>query len=59
MNTKSFPKLKTLHYNQEILKVVSNGGAPTPTGTSVFPKHNWDMGMGIYGLMGETFMVGY
>ena len=26
--------------------VVSSGGAPTPAGTSVFTKHNWDMGMG-------------
>ena len=40
--------------------VVSSGGAPTPAGTSVFTKHNWDMGMGylwlngwgIYHLMG-------
>ena len=27
-------------------EVVSSGGAPTPAGTSVFTKHNWDMGMG-------------
>ena len=59
MNTKSFPKLRTLPYNQEILKVVSSGGAPTPAGTPVFTKHNWDMGMGIYGLMGGAFMVGH
>ena len=26
--------------------VVSSGGAPTPAGTSVFTKRNWDMGMG-------------
>ena len=26
--------------------VVLSGGAPTPAGTSVFTKHNWDMGMG-------------
>ena len=40
---------------------MSSGGAPTPAGTSVFTKHNWDMGMGylwlngwgIYRLMGE------
>ena len=40
-------------------------GAPTPAGTSVFTKHNWDMGMGylwlngwsIYGLLGWTFMT--
>ena len=38
-----------------------SGGAPTPAGTSVFTKHNWDMGMGylwlngwgIYHLMGD------
>ena len=23
--------------------VVSSGGAPTPAGTSVFTKHNWDI----------------
>ena len=42
---------------------LSSGGAPTPAGTSVFTKHNWDMGMGylwlngwgIYGLLGWTF----
>ena len=41
-------------------------GAPTPAGTSVFSKHNWDMGMGylwvngwgIYHLMGWTFNGG-
>ena len=46
-------------------KVVSSGGAPTPAGTSVFTKHNWDMGMGylwlngwgIYHLMGGAFMA--
>ena len=32
--------------------LVSSGGAPTPAGTSVFTKHNWDMGMGICRLMG-------
>ena len=45
--------------------VVSSGGAPTPAGTSVFTKHNWDMGMGylwlngwgIYHLMGGAFMA--
>ena len=26
--------------------VVSSRGAPTPAGTPVFTKHNWDMGMG-------------
>ena len=52
------------------MEVVSSGGAPTPAGTSVFTKHNWDMGMGylwlygwgIYHLMGGAFMadwVGY
>ena len=50
--------------------VVLSGGAPTPAGTSVFTKHNWNMGMGylwlngwgIYHLMGGAFMaywVGY
>ena len=46
------------------LVVVSSGGAPTPAGTSVSTKHNWDMGMGylwlngwaIYHLMGGAFM---
>ena len=45
--------------------VVSSGGAPTPAGTSVFTKHNWDMGLGylwlngwgIYHLMGGAFMA--
>ena len=47
------------------VEVVSRGGAPTPAGTSVFTKHNWDMGMGylwlkgwgIYHLMGGAFMA--
>ena len=47
------------------IEVVSSGGAPTPAGTSVFSKHNWDMGMrylwlngwGIYHLMGGAFMT--
>ena len=46
-------------------EVVSSEGAPTPAGTSVFTKHNWDMGMGylwlngwgIYHLMGGAFMT--
>ena len=46
-------------------EVVSSGGALTPAGTSVFTKHNWDMGMvylslngwRIYGLLGWTFMT--
>ena len=45
--------------------VVSSGGDPTPAGTSVFTKHNWDMGMvylllngwGIYNLMGGIFVT--
>ena len=45
--------------------VVSSGGASTPAGTSVFTKHNWDIGMGylwlngwgIYHLMGGAFMA--
>ena len=44
---------------------MSSGGAPTPAGTSVFTKYNWDMGMGylwlngrgIYHLMGGAFMA--
>ena len=48
-----------------VWEVVSGGGAPTPAGTSVFTKHNWDMGMGylwlngwgIYHLMGGAFMT--
>ena len=48
-----------------VLVVVSSGGAPTPAGTSLFTKHNWDMGMGylwlngwgIYHLMGGAFMA--
>ena len=44
---------------------MSSGGAPTPAGTSVFNKHNWDMGMGclwlngwgIYHLIGGAFMA--
>ena len=48
-----------------LMAVVSSGGAPTPAGTSVFTKHNWDMGMGylwlngwgIYDLMGGAFMT--
>ena len=47
------------------VEVVSRGGAPTPAGTSVFTKYNWDMGMGylwlngwgIYHLMGGAFMA--
>ena len=49
----------------EWAEVVSSGGAPTPAGTSVFTKHNWDMGMGylwlngwgIYHLIGGAFMA--
>ena len=56
-------RLSELHQcDQEIM---SSGGAPTPAGTSVFTKHNWDMGMGylwlngwgIYHLMGGAFMA--
>ena len=44
---------------------MSSGRAPTPAGTSVFSKHNWDMeigylwlnGWGIYHLMGGAFMT--
>ena len=32
--------------------------APTPAGTSVFTKHNWDVEMGICGLMGGAFITG-
>ena len=67
------PKIDYLIANCEIYKpdiicsteVVSSGRAPTPAGTSVFTKHNWDMGMGylwlngwgIYGLMGGAFIT--
>ena len=34
-----------LHLHDQKL---SSGGAPTPAGTSVFTKHNWDMGMGYF-----------
>ena len=34
-----------------------SGGAPTPAGTSVFTKHNWDMEWGICGLMGGAFIT--
>ena len=52
-------------YWQEECQKLSSGGAPTPAGTSVFTKHNWDMGMGylwfngwgIYHLMGGAFMA--
>jgi len=40
----------------EIDEVVLSGGAPTPAGTSVFTKYNWDMGMG-YFCMGGAFMA--
>ena len=48
-----------------VREVVSSGGAPTPAGTSVFSKHNWDMkmgylwlnGWGIYHLMVWAFMT--
>ena len=51
--------------NLKLSAVVSSGGAPPPAGTSVFTKHNWDMGMGylwlngwgIYHLMGGAFMA--
>ena len=44
---------------------LSSGGTPTPAGTSVITKHNWDVGMGylwlngwgIYHLMGGAFMA--
>ena len=45
---------------------MSSGGAPTPAGTSVFTKHNWDImgmgylwlnGWGIYHLIGWAFMA--
>ena len=55
---------KRQHSNIPGKGVVSSGGAPTPAGTSVFTKHNWDMGMGylwlngwgINHLMGGAFM---
>ena len=47
------------------IDIVLSGGTPTPAGTSVFSKHNWDMeigylwlnGWGIYHLMGWAFMT--
>ena len=47
-----------------VAEVVSSRGAPTPAGTSVFSKHNWDMeigylwliGWGIYHLMDGAFI---
>ena len=44
---------------------LSNGGAPTPPGTSMYTKDNWDMemgylwlnGWGIYHFMGGAFMA--
>ena len=54
-----------LNFTSGHLLVESSGGAPTPPGTSVFTKHNWDMGMGhlwpnglgVYDSMGGAFMV--
>ena len=54
-----------VYQERSVCLVVSSGGAPTPAGTSVFTKHNWDMGMGylwlngwgIYHLMGGAFMA--
>ena len=59
-------KLPAKYYSDSNFSVVvSSGGAPTPAGTSVFTKHNWDMGMGylwlngwgIYHLMGGAFIA--
>ena len=44
---------------------LSSGRTPTPAGTLVITKHNWDVGMGylwlngwgIYHLMGGAFMA--
>ena len=60
-----FLSLCLYHRQASYQGVVSSGGAPTPAGTSVFTKHNWDMGMGylwlngwgIYHLMGGAFMA--
>ena len=41
----------------QISEVVSSGGAPTPAGTSVLTKHNWDVGMGYLWLNGEAFIT--
>ena len=46
-------------------KLCVEWGVPTPVGTSVFTKHNWDMGvghlwlngLGIYDLMGGAFIT--
>ena len=37
---------------ERMVEVVSSGGAPTPAGTSVFSKHNWDMETGYLCLNG-------
>ena len=63
MGTKMAPAYANIFMGT--LEVVLSGGAPTPAGTSVFTKHNWDMGMGylwlngwgIYHLMGGAFMA--
>ena len=70
MTSKSSPICRSYttvlaYFMQSNTGVVSSGGAPTPAGTSVFTKHNWDMGMGylwlngwgIYHLMGGAFMA--
>ena len=57
-------ELATWKIENKLKEVVSSGGAPTPAGTSVFTKHNWDMemgylwlnGWGINHLMGGAFM---
>ena len=40
-------------------EVVSSGRAPTPAGTSVFTKHNFDMEMGYLWLNGWGTLTGW
>ena len=46
------PTMVLLQPSPAATAVVSSGGAPTPAGTSVFTKHNRDMGMGYLWLNG-------
>ena len=54
MDGSSFGKAGRLYLHDQKL---SSGGAPTPAGTSVFTKHNWDIEWGICGVMGGAFIT--
>jgi len=42
-------RAKTLDIHVHFCGCVSSGGSPTPAGTSVFTKHNWDnYGNGVF-----------